>query len=219
MKTFVHVFIFLMAISLIACNSTSDSSAEGDAATAADSVAIEETPTVESEPSKPALRRGQNVPFEETLKDGNISFTVSSPNVDINTLVIFSKGLEVRNDTFQIEIEGIVNKAEIADINQDGYPEVYVFTQQKEAEEKGNVYVFTSYRNRSYGQAFLREQPRANNLNAEAITTDKYDLENDQLVRKIGNSSEGDQVNNNQRQTIIYTLKAGEASYQLLPQQ
>ena len=218
MKTFVHVFIFLMAISLIACNSTSDSSTE-DASTAADSVNVEETATVESEPSKPALRRGQNVPFEETLKDGNISFTVSSPNVDINTLVIFSKGLEVRNDTFQIEIEGIVNKAEIADINQDGYPEVYVFTQQKEAEEKGNVYVFTSYRNRSYGQAFLREQPRANNLNAEAITTDKYDLENGQLVRKIGSSSEGDQVNNNQRQTIIYTLKAGEASYQLLPQQ
>jgi hypothetical protein len=215
--SYILFIVAILGFTTWACNSSSAEQANAEQNASADSTAA--AVAEEAAPAKPVLKRGQNVPFEKTVSEGKISFTVSSPNVpERNTMVIFSKGLENRNDTFQIEVSGQVHAAQLADLNTDGFPEVYVFTQQKENELKGNVYVFTSYRNRSYGQAYLRELPAANNLMPAQGGMDHFALEDGQLVRKVGPAAEGEAATA-QATSIVYELKSGEASYQLVPKQ
>lgn len=215
-----YLLLFALVLLAVACNSAGSDNSENAEETqqeVADTSAAEVTE--EAAPAKPVLRRGQNIPFEETLREGQISFTVSSPNVpERNTLVIYSQGLESRNDTFQIEVNGFVHNAQLADINADGFPEVYVFTQQKEEKEKGDVYIFTSYRNRSYGQAFLQQLPEANTLMPQQTSVDHFALEEGQLIRKVAAGTEGQDAATATKE-IVYELKSGEASYQLVPKQ
>jgi hypothetical protein len=218
MKQLVFSLFILILCLATACEST----AGGDASASSEPIDSKTTKVEETtEPTRPALKRNQNVAFDEILKQGNVSFTISSPNVpERNTMVIFSEGLELRNDTFQLEVQGIVNDAQLADVNGDTFPEVYVFTQQKDNDQLGEVYVFTSYRNRSFGQAFFKEVPRANSLSTATNTTDRFKLEGGKLVREIGTATEGNAVQaESATTTITYELRPGEASFQLIPLQ
>lgn len=218
MKRFAFLFSLLSLCLITAC----DTSATSDSNTTSeqlDSTIINQEET--AEPVKPALKRNQNIAFEETLNQNGISFTISSPNVpERNTMVIFSTGMETLNDTFQIEVEGMIHAAQLADINGDSYPEVYVFSKEKDNDQKGEVYIFTSYRNRSYGQAFFKEVPRANALAPSTTTTDRFKLEGGKLVREVGMTVEGNAAQAAPATSnIIYELRPGEASYQLIPLQ
>lgn len=221
MKTILNALILSALLMAAACSdagSANGESTEGQQDEITDSSAV--TMAEEATPAKPVLKRGQNVPFEETLREGSISFTVSSPNVpERNTMVIYSQGLENRNDTFQIEVAGMVHDAQLADLNTDGFPEVYVFTQQKEEEQKGDVYIFTSFRNRSYGQAFLQELPQANTLMPEQRSVDHFALGDSLLIRKVAAAGATGEDAAAATKEIVYELKSGEASYQLVPKQ
>ena len=207
--------LFAVGLLSFACGNASNNQAQEETtASTEDST----TATTEAETLKPTLKRGQNISFEETITTGGITFHVSSPNVPApNTMVIYSTGMEVRNDTFQIEVEGFVHKAEVADINNDGYPEAYVFTHQEDNEQIGEVYVFTSYRNRSFGPAYFKALPQANTLAPSTTSTDFFSLEGGKLIRQTAETQEGNSTQAQQGQQIIYELVPGEASFQLVP--
>jgi hypothetical protein len=68
-------------------------------------------------------------PFDQSLKLQGISFRVQCPNVgSINRVTITTTGLAKDNLVIEREADGIVTGAEIADLDADGAPEVYVYT-------------------------------------------------------------------------------------------
>jgi Periplasmic lysozyme inhibitor of I-type lysozyme len=67
-------------------------------------------------------------PFRKELSMHGVSFVVAASNDgSINTLTITPIGLTEVNDAITREIDGTVSDAEIADINADRSPEIYVW--------------------------------------------------------------------------------------------
>jgi hypothetical protein len=68
-------------------------------------------------------------PFDQSLELQGIGFRVQCPNTgSINRVTITATGLAKDNAVIEREADGIVTGAEIADLDADGAPEVYVYT-------------------------------------------------------------------------------------------
>lgn len=68
-------------------------------------------------------------PFEQSLELQGIGFRVQCPNAgSINRVSITATGLAKENAVIEREADGIVTGAEIADLDADGAPEIYVYT-------------------------------------------------------------------------------------------
>lgn len=70
-------------------------------------------------------------PFKQVLKMQGIVFNVESPNTDPgNTLWIVPTGLTESESAIKLPVPGVVRQAQVADLNKDGSPEVYVSVQR-----------------------------------------------------------------------------------------
>lgn len=66
-------------------------------------------------------------PYDQKQEHQGISFHVLSPNRNTgNSLTVTPSGLENDNTPITLDVAGIVTNAEVADINVDGSPELYV---------------------------------------------------------------------------------------------
>lgn len=69
-------------------------------------------------------------PFIRTLTFNAIGFRVTSPGLDsANTVMIEPSGLKTDHDTKKFAIEGKVKEVLFGDIDQDGWPELVIWTQ------------------------------------------------------------------------------------------
>ncbi len=67
-------------------------------------------------------------PFDKTEELQGITFQVFSPNSRSgNRLTVTPAGLEADNRPIEMDVSGIVTRTEVADINADGSPELYVY--------------------------------------------------------------------------------------------
>jgi Periplasmic lysozyme inhibitor of I-type lysozyme len=97
-----------------------------EAAVAQDTSEPESTPVedVTSQVAAPASASAFNKEFDLH----GVHFVVEATNNgSMNTLTITPSGLSEVNDVITREIEGTVSNAEVADINADGSPEIYVW--------------------------------------------------------------------------------------------
>ncbi|HKK80201.1 MAG TPA: hypothetical protein VJ933_11250, partial [Phaeodactylibacter sp.] len=154
-------------------------------------------------------------PFEQELSEGDIRFTITSPNAPKeNTLAIQSEGLSGRNPSFTKDLgTQQVYRAELADLNQDGYPEVYIFTRTTTAPPQGEVYAFASYRNRSYGEVYVADEAAQNLRSSTYQGGDVFELKETALVRRFPVYENGRASADSS--TLTYKLKMGETSYRL----
>lgn len=102
-----------------------------------------------AEPAKVAV-------FERTLELQGIRFTVHSANQgSINTVRVQPAGLEIDNSAMAREIDGIVTGAEVADLNADGSPEVYVYVSSAGSGSYGSLVAFAANRRKSLSDIVL----------------------------------------------------------------
>ena len=74
-----------------------------------------------------------------------VTFNVVSPNeASANTVTVSTTGLEIDNSAWSQEVDGIVTGAEMADLNVDGSPEVYVYVRSTSADAKGSVVAYVA---------------------------------------------------------------------------
>jgi hypothetical protein len=67
-------------------------------------------------------------PFDKKEELQGITFQVFSPNTRSgNRLTVTPSGLEADNTPLELDVTGIVTRSEVADINADGSPELYVY--------------------------------------------------------------------------------------------
>jgi hypothetical protein len=88
--------------------------------------------------------------FSQTLEENGISYTITSPNTaDDNTVTITPKGLTGSKAPITKPVEGLVTKAEIADLNGDGAPELFIYTTSAGSGSYGKAYAWATNRKKS----------------------------------------------------------------------
>jgi len=94
--------------------------------------------------------------FDQTFELQGISFHVSSPNnSSINTLTIQPSGLEIDNSSMEVEIDGTVTSAEIADLDSNGWPEIYVYVNSAGSGGYGSLVAYAVNNGKSVSDIYL----------------------------------------------------------------
>jgi len=94
--------------------------------------------------------------FDRTLELIGIRFHVTSANNSSrNTLRIVPAGLEIDNSQIERVIDGTVTGAEVADINADGSPEIYIYVTSAGSGSYGSLVAYSANRRKSLSEIYL----------------------------------------------------------------
>lgn len=163
-----------------------------------------------------AARGAQVQAFDRTFKLLGITFAVSCPNNNsLPALKIVPAGLEIDNAPITREVDGVVVGAEVADLNADRSPEIYVYIQSVGSGSYGSLVAYSANRRKSLSEIYL---PQITNNAEEAKGYrghDQFAVSGRALVRRFPVYREGDTNANptgGMRQ-IQYTLVPGEAGW------
>jgi hypothetical protein len=99
---------------------------------------------------------GSAAGFDKTLTLLGISFRVTCPNDSAKpTVTITPSHLEIDNSPMTAKAEGHVTGAEVADINADGSPEVYVYAQSVGEPAHVSLVAYSANRKKSLSGIYL----------------------------------------------------------------
>lgn len=156
--------------------------------------------------------------FDKVLKLQGITFNVQATNEgSLNQLTITPSGLEGDNRVIKKEIDGSVTGAEIADLNADGSPEIYVYVNSAGSGSYGSLVAYSSNNKKSLSEIYLfpLEDDKKNSVGY--MGHDEFTIIENSLARRFPVYNEGDAnccPKGGMRQ-LQYKLIAGEASWQL----
>lgn len=95
-------------------------------------------------------------PFDQVLSLHGVRFHVTSPNLaEGNTLRIATTGLTLDNTPVERGLPGPVTAAEVADLDADGSPEVYVYARPAAGGGRMALVAFSANRGKSLGEITL----------------------------------------------------------------
>ena len=157
--------------------------------------------------------------FNRVLNLQGVGFNVSSIKKDgINTLKIFTFGLQEQeyNETFNIDGEEVTN-AEVEDLNSDGSPELFVFTQSVGSGSYGNVYAFSVNKKKSMSEVYFQPTAENSEINKGYMGHDEFSLVENTLGQRFPIYNKGDinaEPTGGTRQ-VSYKLVEGEAMRKL----
>jgi len=154
--------------------------------------------------------------FEQTLSLQGITFKVTCPNASsINTLTIEPWGLEVDNSLISREIDGTVTGAEVADLNVDGSPEIYVYVQSAGSGSYGSLVAYSANRRKSLSEIYL--PPVADNAEASKgyMGHDEFAVVENTFVQRFPTYRDGDTnaAPSGKTRQLQYKLEPGEAGW------
>ena len=159
----------------------------------------------------------QTKAFAKTLKLRGVTFIVKSSNKSTdNKVTITTRGL-TRNATLVREVDGRITGAEVADINVDGFPELYIYATSAGSGSYGSLVAFGSNKNKSLSDIFLPEIAAGSKESIGFMGHDEFAVVEGTLVRRFPVYKPGDsnaKPTGGMRQ-IQYKLKAGEAGWVL----
>ncbi len=158
--------------------------------------------------------------FDQTLTLQGITFRVRCPNAgSVNKVRIEPKGLKTDNKPIDKEIEGTVTMAEVADLNVDGSPEVYVYVTSAGSGSYGTLVAYAANRKKSLSEITLPALTDDPEASRGYMGHDEFRVVESSLVRRFPVYRDGDtnaKPTGGTRQ-ISYRLKAGEAGWVLRP--
>jgi hypothetical protein len=157
-------------------------------------------------------------PFDATLELQRIRFRVTATNEgSLNRLTIVPSGLAIDNRPIEREIDGAVTAAEVADLDADGSPEIYVYVTSAGSGSYGSLVAYAVNRRKSLSEIQL--PPVAENAAAAKgyMGHDQFAVVETTLVQRFPVYREGDSNNKPTGGTrqLQYKLRAGEAGPRL----
>jgi len=90
--------------------------------------------------------------LEKTASLQGITFKVTAA---ANTITITPSGLKEDNRAVSADIKGVVKNVEVADINADGAPEIYVFVAETTGDMRGSLIAYSTNKKKSLTAIFL----------------------------------------------------------------
>lgn len=156
--------------------------------------------------------------FEKTLELQGITFRVACPNdSSINQVTVTPAGLEGDNSPETREVDGSVVGAEVADLNADGSPEVYVFVSSAGSGSYGSLLAFAANDRKSLSEIFLPPLEESEPAVVGYMGHDEFAVVELRLARRFPVYREGDsnaEPSGGLRQ-LQYRLEPGEAGWVL----
>ena len=153
--------------------------------------------------------------FVKELSLQNITFHIHSLGEgSIQTLVVAPFGLSITNTPDTIETDGSVVNAEVADLNDDGFPEVLVYTQSAGSGSYGDVIGYSVNNGKSMSRISFPPVAENSELYEGYMGHDEFAIVETNLVQRFPIYEEGNtnsQPSDKYRQ-ISYSLESGEAS-------
>jgi hypothetical protein len=149
---------------------------------------------------------------------GGVSFQVQATNVgSINQLTLQPAGLEFSTEPFLHEIDGTAYGAEIADLDANGWPEVYVYVASAGSGSYGSLVAYGVNAGRSASPIYLPPLTDDAEASAGYQGHDEFAVVENRLVRRFPVYNTGDtnsEPTGGMRQ-VQYKLIAGEAGWLL----
>ena len=194
--------VAIALLSLIAACSrqqeTHESAAARDPATTAQA-------TSEAQPAE--------ISFAQILEFQGVTFNVVSPNtVSANTVTVSTTGLEIDNSAWSQEVDGTVTGAEVADLNVDGSPEVYVYVMSTGSDAMGSVVTYVANNRKSLSMAFMAPLSDTPGAADGYLGQDEFAVLEGVLGRRFPIHDEVGAPTGRIRQ-LQYTLNVGEAGW------
>lgn len=104
----------------------------------------------------PADATDSTRPFDQTLELQGIRFHVATEGIiDNRVLRISPQGLEIDNSDITRPLTGNIIRAEVADLNRDGSPELYVFARSPGRGLPGELVAYSANRKKSLSEIYL----------------------------------------------------------------
>lgn len=157
-------------------------------------------------------------PFDQRQELLGIAFHVTSPNkTTANSVRIVPMGLQIDNTPIEMDIVGVVTGAEVADINADHSPEIYIYVREPGPEKRMSLVAFSANKKKSLSMITLPTL-------SETRGTDKGYCGNDDMATVEGvfmrrfplcGTDDHAAVPTEKTRQLQYKLKPGEAGWQL----
>ncbi|PWB72542.1 MAG: hypothetical protein C3F15_10960 [Holophagae bacterium] len=157
--------------------------------------------------------------FDRALELQGITLHVTCPNdSSLPTLTIVPGGLEIDSTPITRVVDGLVVGAEVADLNADGSPEVYVYIQSAGSGSYGSLAAYAVNRKRSLSEVYLPPISDDPEASRGYMGHDQFQVVESRLVRRFPVYRDGDANAHPTGGTreIQYTLVPGEAGWVLL---
>jgi len=155
-------------------------------------------------------------PYKETLSPLGITFRIKSASMDgEQELVITPRGLEIDNSPIKKPIKGRVTKAEVADLNADGSPEIYVYITLSGKDNRGEVVALSANKKKSLSEIHIPELTSGDQKLKDYRGHDEFAVVENVLVRRFPIYKDGDsdaKPTGGTRQ-FQYKLSQGEAGW------
>jgi hypothetical protein len=155
--------------------------------------------------------------YAQVLQLQGVTFNVTSPNsATSNTVVVSTTGLANDNSSWSQDIDGLVTGAEVADLNVDGSPEVYVYVKSNGADAKGSVVAYVANDRKSLSMASMPSLADTPGAADGYQGGDEFAVLEGVLGRRFPIHGEGGTPTGRTRQ-LQYKLRPGEAAWVLMP--
>ena len=157
-----------------------------------------------------------NAAFDQNLELQGIHFHVKADQVDGKSIVrIEPKGLEIDNTVQTRPLNGNIVRAEIGDLNNDGSPEIYIFTRTPGRSMPGELIAYSANNKKSLSEIYLppiSENPKiADGYQGE----DSFAVVENTLVQRcpVYNNADAGAGRTGKMRQVQYKLVAGEAGW------
>jgi hypothetical protein len=154
-------------------------------------------------------------PFDKQEALQGITFHVTSPNqAGSNTVRIVPAGLKVDNSPIEMEVAGIVTGAEVADINADRSPEIYIYVLEPGPEKRMSLVAFSANQKKSLSTIYLPALSETRGADKGYCGNDDMAPVEGTFLRRFPICGKDEQPTGKTRQ-LQYKLRPGEAGWQL----
>ena len=155
-------------------------------------------------------------PFKSTLELQGVRFVVTCENAgSINTLHIIPAGLEIDNSPIVREIDGTVTGAEVADLNLDGSPEIYVYVTSAGSGSYGSLVAYAANRRKSLSEIYFPPVTEDKRASKGYMGHDEFAVVETALVQRfpVYRASDTNAKPTGGMRQIQYKLVPGEAGW------
>ena len=154
--------------------------------------------------------------FEQSYQLQGITFRVTSANKSsLNILTIQPNGLKLENNPISIEIDGTVTAAEIADLDGNGSPEIYVYINSAGSGSYGSLVAYAVNNGKSLSPIYMPPLSDDTINSVGYMGHDEFSVVELTLVRRFPIYLKGDTnaASGGGTRQLQYKLVAGEAGW------
>lgn len=158
--------------------------------------------------------------FDQTLVLQGISFRISSPNnTSLSPVKIEAAGLELGNSMLDIKADGVITGAEVADLDVNGSPELYIYTASAGSGSYGGLIAYAVNNGKSLSEIYLPPIGEGDDAAVGYMGHDEFAVVETTLVRRfpLYKTYDTNAKPTGGTRQLQYKLEPGEAGWVLRP--